>query len=69
MGLIMELYRSYSGMSNPNFLYKVALQQVTAEMYEWCDNYDDKDNRYYANWKEFQFENEQTAILFGLKFA
>lgn len=65
----MELYRSYGGMMNPNFLYKVALRQVTAEMYEWCDNYNDKDNRYYANWKEMQFENEQTAILFGLKFA
>jgi hypothetical protein len=78
---IMERYHSYGGKSNPEFRYRVSVENVTDEMMNWCSVYPANSSfeRYYIEWDHnqdgdykntvFQFETERPAILFKLKFG
>jgi hypothetical protein len=70
----VEHYHSVNGI--PNFPYKVVVPIISDVMVLWCKDHEDGDYRYCINWGssvkkvvELQFENEQTAIIFALKFA
>jgi hypothetical protein len=76
----MELFYSGGGRSNPDFQYKVRVEKVTTEMFDWCSNYDSEERsfrRWYVEWNRnrgpgydvVQFEWEQAAIMFALKFG
>lgn len=76
----MERYHSYGGKSNPEFRYRVNVNNVTDTMFHWCSVYPTVDSfdRYYIEWRSdlegnaggtFQFETERPAILFKLKFG
>lgn len=79
----MELFYGGGGRSDPDFRYKVRIKRQDGTM-EWCDNYPTGDHgyfkRYYIDWRDggrgydtgyaiFQFEWEEPAIMFALKFG
>lgn len=79
----MELFYGGGGRSNPDFIYKVRVK-VQEGMMSWCDDYPVKGSgyfqRYYIDWCDggkgfdtgyavFQFEQEEPAIMFALKFG
>ena len=78
----MELFYSGGGRSNPDFSYKVRVRRQDG-MLEWCDEYPVTGaghfQRYWVDWRDngsydtpyatFQFEWEEPAILFALKFG
>ena len=80
----MELFYGGGGRSNPDFRYKVRIKRQDGTM-EWCDNYPhqisfNNSDRYYIDWRDggrgydtgyaiFQFEWEEPAIMFALKFG
>jgi hypothetical protein len=78
----MELFYGGGGASNPNFRFKVRTK-IRDGMMEWCDDYPVTGQgyfqRYYIDWKDngvydsgyvtFQFEWEEPAIMFALKFG
>ncbi len=78
----MELFYGGGGRSNPDFRYKVRVKRQDG-MLEWCNAYPVTGaghfQRYYVDWRDkgkwdtpyatFQFEWEQPAILFALKFG
>lgn len=78
----MEHFYGGGGAQNPNFRYKVRVKKQDG-MLEWCDAYPVSGSgyfqRYYVDWKDygewdtqyatFQFEWEEPAILFALKFG
>ena len=79
----MKKFYSSGGRSNPDFRYKVQVKKPFNGMMEWCDNYPTGDHgyfkRYYIDWRDkngdfdnnyatFQFEWEEAAIMFKLKF-
>jgi hypothetical protein len=77
---VMERYHSYGGKSNPEFRYKVSVEDVTNQMLHWCSVYPAEGSfeRYYIQWNGnydgsndavFQFERERPASLFKLKFG
>lgn len=75
----MELYFSSGGAQNPRFRYKVWVKGPSAEAYQWLQEYPGVDcfDRFYINWtttradgtREIQFEREEPAIMFALKFT
>lgn len=75
----MEEYYSWGGRSNPDFYYKVNVLGVSVEMLDWCKQYQSGNpGRFYCHWVgrnntdeyvEFQFETEEPAIMFALKFG
>ena len=77
----MRMYYSGGGRQNPDFRYKVKVKYPLTGMREWCDAYPTKTKegyfeRYYmefpkfdADYCTFQFEWEEPAILFALKFV
>lgn len=80
----MELFYGGGGRSNPDFRYKVRVKKPVDGMMEWCDNYpvtgEGYFQRYYIDWRAgsdnwdsdyaiFQFEWEEPAIMFALKFG
>jgi hypothetical protein len=76
----MKIYYSGGGRSNPDFRYKVTVTYPLTDMRAWCDEYPVTGNgdfqRYYIEWPKgdsntaiFQFEWEEPAIMFTLKFA
>lgn len=36
---VMELFYSSGGRSNPDFVYRFLVKQVTTEMFKWCEDY------------------------------
>ena len=73
-------YFSAGGVENPRFLHRIRVREVTDDMYEWCNTYDDecKDfRRWHIEWGSvnirnhdvIQFEWEQAALMFTLKFG
>ncbi len=76
----MEYFYSESG-HRPYFSHRVRVQKCTVEMYEWCLKYDSQGKhfrRFHVEWKEtkdgaeydiVQFEWEEPALLFVLKFG
>ena len=81
----MELFYGGGGRSNPDFRYKVRVKYPLNGMMEWCNEYPVVGTgyfqRYYVDFRDgrkeshdteyvtFQFETEQPAILFALKFG
>lgn len=75
----MELYYSSGGRQNPDFRYKVKVDTVSAEAYEWLQKYEGLEyfDRFYINWTgrerlgylEVQFEREEPAIMFKLSWG
>ena len=78
----MEQYYSAGGRSNPDFPHKVKINKLTDEMLIWCQQYPVKGQgyfqRFYIDWNMkygevihgiFQFECEEPAIMFSLKFG
>jgi hypothetical protein len=75
----MEIYRSEGGAYNPHFRYSVIVNTVTAEAYGWLQDYPGLEcfDRFWINWTgreqlgylEVQFEREQPAIMFRLKYG
>lgn len=74
----MERYYSYSGRSNPEFVHRVAIQEVSDDMLNWCSTYSGKhpSSRWFIQWNPayrssaiFQFESEESALVFSLKFG
>ena len=76
----MEQYYSWGGAPNPNFYHRIILTHklsLSGEMLAWCKEYEST-SRYYITWHgvdketesiEFQFEYEEPAIMFALKFG
>ena len=76
----MEYFWSQSG-HRPRFKYRVQVPRCTTEMHLWCEAYDSQGQpfrRYHVEWKKVnpdreyevvQFEWEQAAIMFALKFG
>lgn len=78
----MEKFYGGGGRSNPDFRYKVRVKRQDG-MLEWCDAYPVSGTgyfqRYYVDWQDkgkwdtpyatFQFEWEEPAIMFALKFG
>lgn len=76
----MEYFYSSGGNNRPWFTNRIKVKAVSNEMHEWCTNYDSEGRpfrRWHVEWGsnrglEFdviQFEWEQAALLFALKFG
>ena len=80
----MEKFYGGGGRSNPDFRYKVRVKKPFDGMMEWCDEYPVDGHgyfqRYYVDFRAgtetfsdthavFQFEWEEPAIMFALKFC
>lgn len=75
----MELYHSSGGAQNPRFRYTVKVDTVSAEAYEWLQNYEGLEcfDRFYINWVErptkgyleVQFERQEPAMMFALAWG
>lgn len=74
--------KRYFSEGNPYFRYKIKTEYPISEAIDWCDNYptrtkDGYFERYYidfggvadSNYVTFQFEWEEPAIMFALKFG
>ena len=78
---MMQRYFSEGGARNPHFPYKVKVKYPIDGTVEWCNNYPTQTEhgyfeRYYiefaegdSNYVTFQFEWEEPAIMFALKFG
>lgn len=75
----MESFWSDSG-HHPYFSYRIRVPKCTDEMYEWCLKYDTEGKhfrRFHVEWSSvydrdhdiMQFEWEEAAIMFSLKFG
>lgn len=76
----MEYFYSEGG-HRPYFSYRVRVPKCTEDMFQWCLDYNDEDKyfrRFHIEWKEVkdgadhdvvQFEWEEAALMFALKFG
>lgn len=75
----MELYHSSGGAQNPRFRYTVKVDTVSAEAYQWLQEYEGLEcfDRFYINWVErekkgyleVQFERQEPAMMFSLSWG
>jgi len=76
----MEYFHGGGGNNRPRFSYRIKVPKCTTEMYEWCTQYDAQDRyfrRWHVEWADLyqknydivQFEWEEPAIMFALKFG
>lgn len=77
----MRSYFTEGGRSNPDFRYKVKVTLPFPGALQWCEEYPTKTpdgsfERYYTDWRAssdghviFQFEQEEPAVMFALKFC
>ena len=72
----MKLYFSEGGAQTPHFPYTVRVNTVSSYAYEWLQNYPGLEyfDRFWINWTggrplEVQFEREEPAIMFRLKYG
>ncbi len=77
----MEKFYGGGGNNRPYFPYRIKVKAVTNEMHKWCNDYEIVGARHFARWHcEFadmyqrdydvvQFECEEAAIMFALKFG
>jgi len=76
----MKYFHAGAG-ADPRFAHRLKVKEVTNEMWTWCDEYDagtgvDSDfRRWHVSWGDHwlhyhvvQFEWEQAALMFALKF-
>lgn len=75
----MEYFHAGGGGS-PYFSHRIRVRDVPNEIFEWCNNYDDEGRhfrRWHVEWGTvnirdhdiIQFEWEQAALMFTLKFG
>lgn len=75
----MELYFSSGGAQNPRFAHTVRTKNVSAEAYQWLQEYEGLEyfDRFYINWVErekkgyleVQFERKEPAMMFLLTWG
>ena len=77
----MELFYGGGGRSNPDFLYRFLVKEVTNEMFKWCENYPltGPFERWYVQHNTkmggvdqspiVQIENKKAAFMFSLAFS
>ena len=81
----MEYFYGGGGNSNPDFCYRFLVEQVTNEMWKWCENYplngpferwhikhNFKSLKYQGGTKELpliQIESRKAAYMFKLAFS
>lgn len=76
---MMEYFYSEGGSNRPYFPHRFKVRNVTNEMHEWCTHYN-SEGRSFRRWHIIfgtmqgshdivQFEWEQAALMFALKFG
>jgi hypothetical protein len=80
----MEMFYGGGGRGNPDFRYKVRVKKPFDGMIEWCNDYPVTGTgyfqRYYVDFRDgtntfsdthavFQFELEEAAIMFSLRWS
>lgn len=81
----MELFYGGGGNQNPDFCYRFLVENVTNEMYTWCQNYplNGPFERWYVKYRHrvldyqggqkelplIQIENKNAAFMFKLAFS
>ena len=75
----MEKFYGGGGRSNPDFVYRFEVKDVTNEMYEWCEDYPltGPFERWYIHYSStskndkpiIQFESRQAAFMFSLAYS
>lgn len=81
----MEYFYGGGGRSNPDFLYRFLVKEVTNEMWKWCENYpltgpferwyvqrNGKPSRGFDDAEQIpmvQIENKNAAFMFALAFS
>jgi hypothetical protein len=80
----MEYFHSSGGNTRPYFTYRIKVFKCTAEMYDWCYDFDSDDvnfRRWHVEWKNFdsqrmptdheivQFEWREAASMFLLTWG
>lgn len=77
----MEHFYSGGGNNRPTFRYRIKVDNCTNDMYTWCEAYpvtgSGNFQRFHVEWasvynKDYdvvQFEWEEPAIMFALKFG
>ena len=81
----MEYFYGGGGRSNPDFLYRFLVKEVTNEMWKWCENYpltgpferwyvqhNGKPSRGFDDAEQIpmvQIENKKAAFMFALAFS
>lgn len=81
----MEYFYGGGGRSNPDFLYRFLVKEVTNEMWKWCENYPltGPFERWYVQHNGrpsrgvddaeqipmVQIENKKAAFMFALAFS
>jgi len=76
----MEYFYGGGGRSDPDFLYRFEVKEITNEMWKWCENYPltDPFERWYVQHASkakhrpnpiITFENKNAAFMFALAFS
>lgn len=77
----MELFYGGGGRSNPDFVYRFLVKEVTNEMFKWCEAYPltGPFERWYVQHNTkmggvdqapiVQIENKKAAFMFSLAFS
>lgn len=76
----MEYFYSAGGNSNPDFIYRYEVKQVTNEMWKWCEAYPltGPFERWHIQHESkmqrrehpiITFENKNAAFMFSLAFS
>jgi hypothetical protein len=77
----MEFFYGGGGSSNPYFAHRIKVKKVSNEMFEWCNDYEVVGAHHFARWHcehgsaynrdhdVVQFEREEPALMFALKFG
>ena len=77
----MEYFYGGGGRSNPDFVYRFLLKEVTTDMWKWCENYplSGPFERWYVQYNAkmggvdqspiLQIENKKAAFMFSLAYS
>ena len=76
----MRPYYGSGGNTRPYFKYRIKINKCTTEMWDWCCAYpgEGDHHRFHVEWKSIhhergydivQFEREEPALMFTLKFG
>lgn len=75
----MEKFYGGGGRSNPDFLYRFEVKEVSNEMYQWCERYPltGPFERWYIQYSSthanvnpiIQFESRKAAYMFRIAFS
>ena len=77
----MEYFYGGGGRSNPDFVYRFSVEEVTDKMWKWCENYPltGPFERWYVQYNSkmggpdqppiVQIENRKAAYMFRIAFS